>query len=148
MIAGLDTPSQGCILIDGRDVTHMAPAERRISMVFQSYALFPHLSVAENILFGVKVHKAPAAEHARRLARVADPLHARLTAAFDDAAVPALDDVWQHLHTGLAQPPTTGVHDRAQRLEAAVAPRPAPSRRLQAAARAICTWLRPACLAR
>ncbi|MEO7055201.1 MAG: ABC transporter ATP-binding protein [Caldimonas sp.] len=74
MIAGLDTPSEGRILIDGRDVTHLAPAERRISMVFQSYALFPHLSVAENILFGVKVRKEPAAEHARRLARVADLL--------------------------------------------------------------------------
>ncbi len=74
MIAGLDTPSEGRILIDGRDVTHVAPAERRISMVFQSYALFPHLTVAENILFGVKVRKEPAADHARRLARVADLL--------------------------------------------------------------------------
>ncbi|HEX2541286.1 MAG TPA: ABC transporter ATP-binding protein [Caldimonas sp.] len=74
MIAGLDTPSEGRILIDGRDVTGVAPAARRISMVFQSYALFPHLSVAENILFGVKVRKEPAAEHAGRLARVADLL--------------------------------------------------------------------------
>jgi sn-glycerol 3-phosphate transport system ATP-binding protein len=71
MIAGLDTPSEGRILIGGRDVTAMAPAQRRISMVFQSYALFPHLSVAENILFGVKVRKEPAADHAKRLARVA-----------------------------------------------------------------------------
>ena len=74
MIAGLDTPSEGRILIDGRDVTSLAPAERRISMVFQSYALFPHLSVRENILFGVKVRREPAADHARRLARVADLL--------------------------------------------------------------------------
>ncbi|MEO5844185.1 MAG: ABC transporter ATP-binding protein [Caldimonas sp.] len=71
MIAGLDAPSEGRILIDGRDVTAVAPAERRISMVFQSYALFPHLSVAENILFGLKVRREPAAEHARRLGRVA-----------------------------------------------------------------------------
>jgi sn-glycerol 3-phosphate transport system ATP-binding protein len=71
MIAGLDTPSAGRILLDDRDVTAVAPAERRISMVFQSYALFPHLSVAENILFGVKVRREPAAEHARRLDRVA-----------------------------------------------------------------------------
>ncbi|MEO8311804.1 MAG: ABC transporter ATP-binding protein [Caldimonas sp.] len=71
MIAGLDTPSEGRILIDGRDVTGVAPAERRISMVFQSYALFPHLSVAENVLFGLKVRREPAAEHARRLDRVA-----------------------------------------------------------------------------
>ncbi len=74
MIAGLDTPSEGRILIDGRDVTALAPAERRISMVFQSYALFPHLSVGENILFGVKVRKEPAADHARRLQRVAELL--------------------------------------------------------------------------
>ena len=71
MIAGLDTPSEGRIFIDGRDVTRVAPAERRISMVFQSYALFPHLSVAENIVFGLKVRREPAAEHARRLDRVA-----------------------------------------------------------------------------
>ena len=74
MIAGLDTPSEGRILIDGRDVTSLAPAARRISMVFQSYALFPHLSVGENILFGVKVRKEPAADHGKRLARVADLL--------------------------------------------------------------------------
>jgi len=46
--------------------------------------------------------------------RPTDPLHARLTAPFDDARVPALEDVWQRLHPGIAQPPTTGVHDRAQ----------------------------------
>ena len=61
MIAGLDIPSEGRIFIDGRDVTGVAPAERRISMVFQSYALFPHLSVAENIVFGLKVRGLPAA---------------------------------------------------------------------------------------
>jgi sn-glycerol 3-phosphate transport system ATP-binding protein len=71
MIAGLDTPTAGRILIDERDVTGAPPAERRISMVFQSYALFPHLSVAENILFGVKVRKDPIADRAPRLARVA-----------------------------------------------------------------------------
>ena len=74
MIAGLDTPSAGRILIDGQDVTRLPPAQRRIAMVFQSYALFPHLNVRENILFGVKVRKEPAREHARRLARVADLL--------------------------------------------------------------------------
>ena len=61
MIAGLDAPSAGRILIDDRDVTGLAPAQRRVSMVFQSYALFPHLSVAENILFGLKVRREPAA---------------------------------------------------------------------------------------
>ncbi|MEP7140394.1 MAG: ABC transporter ATP-binding protein [Caldimonas sp.] len=81
MIAGLDTPSEGRIVIDGRDVTHLSPAARRISMVFQSYALFPHLSVRENILFGVKVRKDPAADHERRLMRVANLLG--LTALLD-----------------------------------------------------------------
>ncbi|MBV7485040.1 ABC transporter ATP-binding protein [Bordetella sp. BOR01] len=74
MIAGLDTPTSGRIRIGDRDVTHMPPSQRRISMVFQSYALFPHLSVRENILFGLKVRKEPAAEYPRRLQRVADLL--------------------------------------------------------------------------
>ncbi len=74
MIAGLDTPTHGRILIDGRDVTRLPPAKRRISMVFQSYALFPHLSVRENILFGVKVRREPAANRAARLARVGELL--------------------------------------------------------------------------
>ncbi len=81
MIAGLDTPSAGRILIDERDVTHLDAAARRISMVFQSYALFPHLSVAENILFGVKVRGEPRAGHAQRLERTARLLG--LTALLD-----------------------------------------------------------------
>ncbi|WP_298013255.1 ABC transporter ATP-binding protein [uncultured Castellaniella sp.] len=74
MIAGLDTPTSGRILIGGRDVTDLPPAKRRISMVFQSYALFPHLSVRENILFGLKVRKEPARDFARRLSAVAELL--------------------------------------------------------------------------
>jgi len=74
MIAGLDTPTSGRIRIGERDVTHLPPAQRRISMVFQSYALFPHLSVRENILFGLKVRKEPAADYPRRLQRVTDLL--------------------------------------------------------------------------
>ncbi len=74
MIAGLDTPTSGRIRIDARDVTDLPPAKRRISMVFQSYALFPHLNVRENILFGVKVRREPAAERAARLERVSELL--------------------------------------------------------------------------
>ena len=74
MIAGLDTPTSGRILIDDRDVTHLSPARRRISMVFQSYALFPHLNVRENILFGLRVRKEPAQDFDRRLARVSELL--------------------------------------------------------------------------
>ena len=55
MIAGLETPSSGQILIDGQDVTMLGPAERNVSMVFQSYALFPHMSVLENVCYGLSV---------------------------------------------------------------------------------------------
>jgi len=74
LIAGLEQVSGGRILIGGEDVTDLPPAKRHISMVFQSYALFPHLTVAENILFGLRVRKVPAAEQSRRLARVASLL--------------------------------------------------------------------------
>ncbi|MFS0757293.1 ABC transporter ATP-binding protein [Noviherbaspirillum sp. 1P10PC] len=70
LIAGLDSASAGKIEIGGRDVTRLPPAQRKISMVFQSYALFPHLSVRENILFGVKVRKEPARDFEARLKRV------------------------------------------------------------------------------
>ncbi len=72
LIAGLEDVTRGRILIAGRDVTRLEPDKRRISMVFQSYALFPHLSVAENIVFGLKVRRTPAAERNERLARVAE----------------------------------------------------------------------------
>ena len=74
LIAGLDVPMAGRILIGGSDVTRLPPARRRIAMVFQSYALFPHLNVAENILFGLRVRKEPARDFAPRLARVAELL--------------------------------------------------------------------------
>ena len=74
LIAGLEQVSGGRITIGGLDVTNLPPAARHLSMVFQSYALFPHLSVAENIVFGLRVRRVPAAERSARLARVADLL--------------------------------------------------------------------------
>jgi sn-glycerol 3-phosphate transport system ATP-binding protein len=71
LIAGLEVATAGRIAIGGVDVTHLPPAERGLSMVFQSYALFPHLSVAENIIFGLRVRRVNAAERSTRLARVA-----------------------------------------------------------------------------
>jgi sn-glycerol 3-phosphate transport system ATP-binding protein len=71
IIAGLDGPDCGTVAIGGRDVTWLPPARRGVAMVFQSYALFPHLTVAENILFGLKVRKVPRAERDARLARAA-----------------------------------------------------------------------------
>jgi sn-glycerol 3-phosphate transport system ATP-binding protein len=74
LIAGLETVSGGTIHIGGTDVTDLSPARRSVSMVFQSYALFPHLSVAENIVFGLKVRKVPPAERSARLGKAADIL--------------------------------------------------------------------------
>jgi iron(III) transport system ATP-binding protein len=66
MIAGLETPTSGTILIDGQDVTTLGPAERNVSMVFQSYALFPHMSVIQNVGYGLRVSGVSAAETLRR----------------------------------------------------------------------------------
>jgi sn-glycerol 3-phosphate transport system ATP-binding protein len=74
LIAGLETADGGRVIIDGRDVTGLPPAQRSIAMVFQSYALFPHLTVAENILFGLHVRRVSAADCRTRLARVAELL--------------------------------------------------------------------------
>ena len=71
-IAGLEPVTRGTIRIGGADVTNLPPSKRRVSMVFQSYALFPHLNVAENIVFGLKVRKVNAAERDARLASVAE----------------------------------------------------------------------------
>ncbi len=69
LLAGLETPDEGRIMIDGADVTHRPASARNLSMVFQSYALFPHLSVAENVMFGMKVRRVPKAERLRSLHR-------------------------------------------------------------------------------
>ena len=74
LIAGLEQETAGTIRIGGKVVSGSPPAARGLSMVFQSYALFPHLSVAENILFGLRVRKVPAAERQKRLARAAEIL--------------------------------------------------------------------------
>src|SRR3978361_2495821 len=57
MIAGFEEPTSGRILLRGGDVTHVAPAKRHVNMVFQSYALFPHMSVFENVAFGLRVKR-------------------------------------------------------------------------------------------
>jgi sn-glycerol 3-phosphate transport system ATP-binding protein len=74
IIAGLESASQGQVQIAGRDVSQLPPSQRDIAMVFQSYALFPHLTVAENILFGLKVRKIPKPEQRDRLEKTAETL--------------------------------------------------------------------------
>ena len=70
LIAGLERPQAGRIIIDGCDVTALPASARNLSMVFQSYALFPHLSVAENVIFGLRVRRIARADRDRRLAKV------------------------------------------------------------------------------
>jgi sn-glycerol 3-phosphate transport system ATP-binding protein len=71
MIAGLESVTSGSVDIGGTDVTRLDPAKRGVSMVFQSYALFPHLDVRENILFGLKVRRVDLQEQQKRLADAA-----------------------------------------------------------------------------
>ncbi len=70
-VAGLETVSSGTIEIDGRVVNDLAPRERDIAMVFQNYALYPHMTVAENLAFGLKLRGLPRAEIDRRVADAA-----------------------------------------------------------------------------
>ncbi|EYC50291.1 sugar ABC transporter ATPase [Hylemonella gracilis str. Niagara R] len=71
LIAGLDDPTEGAIRIGDRDVVGVPPAQRDIAMVFQSYALYPTMSVAENIGFAMEIRKVPKAERTQRIAEVA-----------------------------------------------------------------------------
>ena len=74
MVAGLETPTSGRIFIGGRDVTGLPPKDRDIAMVFQNYALYPHMTVEENLSFGLKLRRVPKAEIARRVASAAETL--------------------------------------------------------------------------
>jgi multiple sugar transport system ATP-binding protein len=74
MVAGLESVSSGRLFIGGRDVTDLAPKSRDIAMVFQSYALFPHMNVFDNIAFGLKIRKTPKAEIREAVNRVAGRL--------------------------------------------------------------------------
>jgi sn-glycerol 3-phosphate transport system ATP-binding protein len=74
IVAGLETATAGRVEIGGCDVTNLPPAARGVAMVFQSYALFPHLNVAENIAFGLKARRVAAPERTRRLKRAAEIL--------------------------------------------------------------------------
>jgi multiple sugar transport system ATP-binding protein len=74
MIAGLEEVTEGRVLIGGRDVTEAAPRHRDIAMVFQSYALYPHMTVRQNLAYGLKVRRTPKRESAKRVEEVAELL--------------------------------------------------------------------------
>jgi putrescine transport system ATP-binding protein len=77
MLAGMDRPTSGKIILDGEDITALAPYDRPINMMFQSYALFPHMSVADNIAFGLKQDKMPKGEIDARVAEMLDLVQMR-----------------------------------------------------------------------
>jgi len=72
LISGFDTPSSGQVFIGGEDVTHVPPYRRDVNQVFQSYALFPHLTIYENIAFGLRMKKVTSAEIKRRVDEVVE----------------------------------------------------------------------------
>src|SRR5512142_1609489 len=59
MIAGFETPTSGTVTLNDADITNKAPSQRDVGMVFQSYALFPNMTVAQNIAFGLRIRKEP-----------------------------------------------------------------------------------------
>ena len=74
VVAGLESATEGRVLLDGRDISNVRPGDRNIAMVFQNYALFPHLTVAENIGFGLRIRGASKAERRPRVAQAAELL--------------------------------------------------------------------------
>lgn len=75
MLAGFEKPTTGNILLDGQDITNIPPYDRPINMMFQSYALFPHMSVEQNIAFGLKQDRLPKQEIAYRVAEMLKLVH-------------------------------------------------------------------------
>ncbi|MHB8459366.1 MAG: ABC transporter ATP-binding protein [Candidatus Limnocylindrales bacterium] len=75
MIAGFERPTAGAIVVNGVDITHQAPNQRNVGMVFQSYALFPNMTVADNVGFGLRVRRRPKVEIRRRVGELLDLIH-------------------------------------------------------------------------
>jgi len=74
LVAGLESPTAGTIHMDGSDITHFEPKDRDVAMVFQGLALYPHMSVCENLAFGLAARKTPATETDRRVREAAETL--------------------------------------------------------------------------
>ncbi|ENG6109448.1 putrescine ABC transporter ATP-binding subunit PotG [Serratia liquefaciens] len=75
MLAGFEQPTEGQIMLDGQDMSHVPPYQRPINMMFQSYALFPHMTVEQNIAFGLKQDKMPRGEITERVAEMLSLVH-------------------------------------------------------------------------
>jgi putative spermidine/putrescine transport system ATP-binding protein len=75
MVAGFVQPTQGRILLDGKDITGVKPARRGLGVVFQNYALFPHMTVTDNVAFGLEMRGVPAPERKRRVNETLDLVH-------------------------------------------------------------------------
>src|SRR5262245_48964203 len=84
IIAGFELPTTGSVFIGNRNVTELAPNRRALGMVFQSYGLFPHMTVAENVAYGLKVRGVPSADRAKR---VRDMLSLVRLARFENRAI-------------------------------------------------------------
>ncbi len=95
LIAGLEAPDEGTILIDGRAVNDVAPSARNVAMVFEDYALYPHLVVRENLDFALRIHRTPADEIRRRVSAVAASME--------------LDGLLERMPSGLAAGEAQGV---------------------------------------
>ena len=87
MIAGFDMPTEGDILLNGRDISKLPPNERPINTVFQRYALFPHMNVYENIAFGLKLKKLPKDEIKKKVKKVLELVDLE---GFEKRSVPTL----------------------------------------------------------
>ncbi len=97
MVAGLEDISEGALRIGDRVVNHVPPRDRDIAMVFQSYALYPHLSVYDNIAFGLKLKKTPKAEikRARREGRAAPRARPSISSASRAPSPAASASAWR-----------------------------------------------------
>ena len=88
MIAGFEQPTEGRILLDGKDVSRVPPYHRNVNTVFQHYALFPHMNVADNVAFGPRSQKVPEGETQQRVKQLLDVV--RLTQFAEPEARPAV----------------------------------------------------------
>ncbi|MGD9843752.1 MAG: ABC transporter ATP-binding protein [Variibacter sp.] len=89
IVAGFETPDTGRILVGGRDITGLSPNHRRLGMVFQDYSLFPHMTIGQNVSFGLRMAKLPRADITERTRRILDLVR-----------LPGFDDRFPHQLSG------------------------------------------------